>query len=331
VDLLTHVLTAYLLTYGIVGFQPSYLAAGALAGGLPDADILFWPLARRWPILRHHGITHSILGVSVVALVGGLLIAPRLAPGSPLVYFLIMWAGGLLHVAEDGFTNFSVPPFLPFSDRQLELDADRAVNLVTLVLSAASFYLLLGVERNRVAFGVYLATLDVLAVVFVAYFAVRLAGRFAAGRRARALGYALPLPTDNPFVWLLLSEEKSGGRMRTRFARYVFGLGVTGGPFSVDVPMEPDGSTGAVASTQEALARSYPIARHRSSLLDGTYHFGEVRPAGPGAWSVTWYSLEMSLAGRAVGVRVDLSQDGRATARRAFYRPSWSRWRPASP
>jgi hypothetical protein len=37
----------------------------------------------------------------------------------------------------------------------------------------------------------------------------------------------------------------------------------------------------------------------------------------------------MSLAGRAFGVRVDLDEDGSATARRAFYRPTWSRQRPS--
>ena len=56
---------------------------------------------------------------------------------------------------EDGFTHFSVPPFLPFSDRRLELDADRAINFITLAVSVASFYLLLGVERNHVPFWIY--------------------------------------------------------------------------------------------------------------------------------------------------------------------------------
>jgi len=331
VDLLTHVLTAYLLTFGIVGFQPSYLAAGALAGGLPDGDIVLWPLARRWPIFRHHGITHSIFGVTVVAAVGGLWLAPLLAPGSPVLYFVVMEAAGLLHVAEDGFTHFSVPPFLPFSDRPLEIDADRAINLVTLVVSVASFYLLLGVERGHVAFPIYLATVDLLAVFFVAYFAARLSGRYLAGRRAKSLGYRVPLPTGNPFVWLLLSETKDGGRMRTRFAQYVLGRGVTKGPYQVDVPMEPSGAPGSVQSASDALARTYPLARQKSPLLDGTYHFGEVVARGPAAWSVTWYSLEMSLFGRAIGVRVDLAADGSATARRAFYAPQWGRAPPTSP
>ena len=92
-DLFTHVLIAYLLTFGLTGPNPSYLAAGALAGGLPDADALFFPLARRFPILRHHGITHSLFGVTIVALVGA-VVAPFLAPGSTIVYFLVMEAGG---------------------------------------------------------------------------------------------------------------------------------------------------------------------------------------------------------------------------------------------
>ena len=83
-DLLTHVLVGFLLTYGIVGLKALYLAAGALAGGLPDADILFIPLARRFPILRHHGITQSVFGVTVVAAVGWVL-ASWFLPGSILV------------------------------------------------------------------------------------------------------------------------------------------------------------------------------------------------------------------------------------------------------
>ena len=175
-DLFTHVLVAYLVTFGLVGFQPQYLAAGAIAGGIPDADALLFPLARRFPVLRHHGITHSLLGVSVVALVGA-FVAPRIAPGSPVIYFAVLEVGGIAHILQDGFTHFSVPPLLPFSDRSLELDADRAINFLTLAVSVASFYLLLGVERNHVPFAWYLLTVYALMAFFAAYFAIRLAGR----------------------------------------------------------------------------------------------------------------------------------------------------------
>ncbi|MCI4361444.1 MAG: hypothetical protein L3J91_07030, partial [Thermoplasmata archaeon] len=69
--------------------------------------------------------------MTVVAAVGGFVVAPYLAPGNPWVYFVVMEAAGLAHMLMDGFTHFSVPPLLPFSDRRLEIDADRAINFVT--------------------------------------------------------------------------------------------------------------------------------------------------------------------------------------------------------
>ncbi len=321
-DLFTHILVAYLVTFGIVGFQPSYLAAGALAGGLPDADALFFPLARRFPILRHHGITHSLTGVTIVA-VAGALIAPRIAPGSPYVYFLVMFVGGVCHILQDGFTNFAVPPLLPFSERQVHLDADRAVNFATLIVSVVSFYLLLGVERNHVAFAWYLLTVYVLMAFFAAYFAIRLAGRLSIGRKLAALGgYQVVVPTGNPFHWVLLAEESTDGRVRTRWARYVWGRGVVDGPYSVDAPIVPPPHSGAPKSAAEALDWSYGLARKASTVIDTTYHFGEAFLSAAGEWVAVWYSLEFTAFGRASAVRVRFPPGGEApVVKSAFYRP----------
>jgi len=322
VDLFTHVLVAYLVTFGLVGFQPAYLAAGALAGGLPDADALFFPISRRFPVLRHHGITHSVFGVSVVAGAGALL-APLLAPGSALVYFLVLEAGGLCHIAMDGFTHFSVPPLLPFSSRRLELDADRAINFVTLVVSVASFYLLLGVERNHWPFVDYLVTVYVLMAFFAAYFGVRLAGRLVVGRRLRSLGpYDVVSPTTNPFAWLILSESDGDGRHRTTWARYVLGRGIVRGPYTAEGLLEAPAAARAPSGEAEALAWSYSLARKASGLLEATYHFGEASRDGAGAWTAVWYSLEFTFFGRSAGVRVRFpAGGGPATVHRAFYRP----------
>ncbi len=321
-DLLTHVLLAYLLTYGLVGFHPQYLAAGALAGGLPDADALFYPISRRFPILQHHGITHSLLGVTIVASVGA-VVAPHLASGAPLDYFAVLEAGGISHILADGFTNFSVPPLLPFSRAPLHLDADRAINFATLAMSIASFYLLLGIERNHVAFTVYTATIDVLVALYAGYLAVRLAGRAVAGRARRRLGgFDHVVPTGNPFVWLLISERTDGGQRTTAFARYVLGRGITAGPYRVEGPLEVPPHAGAPQSRDEALAWSYPLACRASSVLDRTYHFGEAYPDAGGGWTATWYSLEFTMFGRAAGVRVQFPPDGApARVHAGFVRP----------
>ena len=319
-DLFTHVLVAYLVTFGVVGFQPSYLAAGALAGGLPDGDVLFWPIARRFPILRHHGITHSIFGVTVVAVVGGGLIAPHLAPGNPFLYALVMEIAGLAHMLMDGFTHFSVPPFLPFSERKLELDADRAINFLTLGVSVASFYLLLGVERNHVPFSIYLATVYGLMVFFGAYFAVRLTGRFMIQRALRNLPTgSVPVPTSNPFTWLVVAERMADGRVTTTYARYVLGKGITYGPRSSGGPLTvPESVVGPVTSETEALDRSYALARKASPMLADSYHFGEAKPSDGGGWSAVWFSLEFTAFGRAAGARVDFDPQGTPTVHRGW-------------
>ncbi|MCI4354968.1 MAG: metal-dependent hydrolase [Thermoplasmata archaeon] len=324
-DLFTHVLVAYLLSFGLVGFQPSYLAAGAIAGGLPDGDIFFFPLWKRFPILRHHGITHSIFGVTVVAAVGGFLVAPRLASGDPWVYFGIMEAAGLAHMLMDGFTHFSVPPLLPFSDRKLEIDADRAVNFITLIVSVVAFYLLLGVERNHVDFWVYLDTVYALMAFFLVYFALRLTGRALIARPIRAMGPGtVPVPTSNPLAWIVLREERTPERVTTTYLRYTLGRGIVQGPFRVSAGTDAvAGISGPVRSGAEALERSYPVARKHSSLLDDTYHFGEVAPAAEGRWVVVWFSLEFTALGRSAATRVDIAADGSMATRRAWYRPRW--------
>lgn len=323
-DLFTHVLVAYLISYGISGSAPQYLAAGALAGGLPDGDVLFFPLAKRFPILRHHGITHSLFGVTVVAVAGALL-APRIAPGSPWVYFAVMEAAGLAHIFLDGLTHFSVPPFLPFSERKLELDADRAINFVTLVVSVAAFYLLLGVERGRVPFADYVDTLWGLTAFFLLYFGLRLGARLRIGQVLKARpDFSVPVPTGNPLRWLLLTEERAAGRERTTYAEYRLGRGIVGGPWTVDVPTEPVASAGPVLSAEEALARSFAAARKASSMFDMTYHFGEARPRPAGGWEVFWYSLEFTAFGRSAGVRVRLAPDGGIEAKSSWYSPA--RW-----
>jgi membrane-bound metal-dependent hydrolase YbcI (DUF457 family) len=326
-DLLTHVLVAYLVSFDITGFQPQYLAAGALAGGLPDADVLFFPLSRRFPIFRHHGITHSILGVTIVAAVGGLGIAPLLAAGNPLVFFAVMEAGGLVHMLQDGFTHFSVPPLLPFSNRRLELDADRAINFVTLAVSAFSFWLLLGVERNRVPFPIYLGTVYALMIFFGLYFGIRLGARLYIGRVIRRSGgkYSVPVPSSNPLTWLLLSESKENGRFRTSFARYTVGRGITRGPFSVDVPIDSAAGGPPPTNASEALERSYPLARKASAFFDETYHFGEATPEKDCGWIATWYSLEFTAFGRAAAVRVEFPPNGEPKVRRAWHAPLWRR------
>jgi membrane-bound metal-dependent hydrolase YbcI (DUF457 family) len=253
----------------------------------------------------------------------GAVVAPFLAPGSSIVYFLVMEAGGIAHILGDGFTHFSVPPFLPFSEMKLELDADRAINFLLMGVSIASFYLLLGVERNHVSFALYTATVYGLMAFYGAYIGLRLAGRYFITRHRAALAPdAVPIPTGNPFKWLLLSERRDGTSVRTTWARYSLGRGLVAGPFTVEGSLLASPHPSPPHTAAEALDWSYPLAREASRMMDLTYHFGEAFERAGGDWEAIWYSLEFTAFGRSQAVRVRFpAAGGPPLIRTAFYRP----------
>ena len=304
-DLFTHVLIAYLVSFGVTGgTAPIYIAAGALAGGLPDSDALFFPLAKRFPLLRHHGITHSITGVTIIA-TGGALLSIRLVPGSsPVLIFAFMELGGLTHIALDGFTHFAVPPFAPFSDVQLHVDADRAINLFTLGLSIVSFYVLLS-ERGTVPLATWLFTGWFLLAVYGAYLASRGLGRWAAEGARKSGGFTAVIPTGNPLRWFLVEEREGSDRFAMRFVEYRVGKGITLSERHMAIEHFHEGN-GPVASPLDAIRRSYLPAMARSRFLSQSYRYARVL-AEPGHYLILWFSLEFHMFGRApaVAARVD--------------------------
>lgn len=328
-DLFTHVLLAYLVSFGVWGPNGlPYIAAGALAGGLPDADALFFPLADRFPLLRHHGITHSIVGVTVVATVGAFLVPKLLvavlgsafAGGSTLYFFLAMELGGLSHVFLDGFTHFSVPPFAPFSEWEFHLDADRAINLGTLAFTAFSFWLML-YERGRVPIWLWETTAWLLVAIYGAYLGIRAVGRWRAGRVQRREGFTDVIPQGNPLVFLLVEQSTTGTTVRLRYAPYHVLRGRLGEVHAIEMPKDAP-PTGPVHSASEALARSYsPSLRHGRQVLSWTHHFAEVKES-PGRYRIFWYSLEFSMLGRAAGVLADVdAATGDMTIKSAWRSP----------
>ena len=327
-DLFTHVLVAYLISFGLWGPNSlQYVAAGALAGGLPDADALLFPLARRFPLLRHHGITHSLTGVTVIAAAGAFLVPPLLsavvgpsfAAGSPLLYFLAMEGGGLSHVFLDGFTHFAVPPLAPFSKWELHLDADRAINLGTFAFTGFSFWLML-YERGRVPVPFWEATAWVLLAGYLGYLAVRGIGRWRAGQVARREGFNAVAPTGNPFVFLLVEERKDGSKVRLRHQEFHLLSGLRSPGRTIEFSRS-DLPPGPVTSEEEALQRSYVPALQRGRMLDMTYHSAEVRSA-PGCWEVLWYSLEFTMLGRAAAVLASVDPaSGAVRTRNAWMSP----------
>jgi membrane-bound metal-dependent hydrolase YbcI (DUF457 family) len=320
-DLFTHVVFAYLLSFVIWGpGNPQYIAAGALAGGLPDADALLFPLARRFPILEHHGITHSIVGVTIVAGGGSILLPylPYFPHASTLGYFVAMEIGGLSHVFLDGFTHFAVTPFMPFSLRRLRLDADVAINIFMLTLTSITL-VTLALERGTVPFTIWVETAWLLTATYGGYLLVRGVARWRAGVVRHREGYTSVMPTTNPRVWTLLEKEDTPARYRVRYRRYRFGELVPQPERSMEVSkLGP--RTGPVRTPQEALERTYSAALDRNRWMATRAHAGEAVARGD-VFDVTWYIVEVGGFGRTLGVRGEIDgPTGAMRLRSGFFR-----------
>jgi membrane-bound metal-dependent hydrolase YbcI (DUF457 family) len=320
-DLFTHVIFAYLLSFILWGpAAPQYIAAGALAGGLPDADILLFPLTRWFPSLHHRGTVHTIVGVTVIAAVGSLLVPylPYFTHASTLLYFVAMEVGGLSHLALDAFTNYAVRPLLPFSSRAFRLNADVAVSLVTMALTAVTLGVLV-FEHGTVPFGVWEETAWILVGVYGGYLVLRGMARWRAGVERRRSGFAEVLPSTSPWRWLLLDERDTAERYQIRFRRLALGRGTTGTDRSLDVPKVPP-VPGPVVSPQAALERTYLPAMAKSEWLAESYHFGEAIEKGP-VYEVWWYIVSQTPGRRAYGVQGEVDRaTGRMTLRSGFVR-----------
>ena len=95
------------------------LVAGAVAGTLPDLDVLFYPVLDSVAELGfHRGLSHSFLFVVVAAPLFGLLVA-RFARGAPVSWKTWSWVGFWAfgtHVILDSLTIYGTGLLEPFSN-----------------------------------------------------------------------------------------------------------------------------------------------------------------------------------------------------------------------
>jgi membrane-bound metal-dependent hydrolase YbcI (DUF457 family) len=327
-DPFSHLLLGYLLGFGVWGPGGlQYVVAAAIAGALPDLDVAFFALSRRFPLLRHRGVSHSIFGVTVLALVGCFVIPPLMAwglgpafgHGSLLAYFAALEIGGLSHVFLDSLDHWSVPIFAPFSPVEYHFDVDRIVNVGSMAFTVIAYVTLID-ERGRVSVALWADTTWILLVAVLFYFAVRILGRWRAGVVQRREGYSAVIPQGNPLVFVFFGEERTPDHLRLRTVRYDLLRGFLTPVRSVEIPAHLPVDL-PLDGEPAALACSYPVALSSSWMLGETPHFAEVRASGD-HFDVFWYSLEVSFGGRAAGVlaKVDAGT-GKVSARNRWKNP----------
>jgi inner membrane protein len=164
-DNLTHTLTGIALGQAGLKHKTRYaMLALIIASNLPDADIMRATRGSVDYLAYHRGITHSLLGLTGLAVIlaaaifflGRKAVPKKHAPPVSLKWlFLICWIATACHVLMDFTNQYGVRLFLPFSDRWVAWDIMPIVGpyLLFLLIVGLGFPAILKLVTEEVGAG----------------------------------------------------------------------------------------------------------------------------------------------------------------------------------
>lgn len=230
-DTLTHTLTAVAISQAGLNRKTRFATLTVVLGAnLPDIDWVTRLDSSATCLKYHRGITHSLLGVSVLGLLLGWAVwalGRKAQPksGLPLAGGWLLLAAGLgtaSHLLLDFTNSYGVRPFLPFSGRWYSWDIMFIFDplLLALLIIGLGLPMILrlvseevGMGRMRPRWGAVFSLCTLVALWGVRDFAHRrvltqLDAHTYSGENSLRLG-AFPSPA-NPFAWTGVVETDSG-------------------------------------------------------------------------------------------------------------------------
>jgi len=177
-DNLTHSLVGLAASKaGLERLSPHATAVCILAANAPDSDIFALLVGGRWAFLQHHrGITHSIIGTLVLALLIPLMfyLADQLIARIRSCQANIKLRGlilaslivGATHPFMDWTNNYGIRLLLPWNSRWFYGDLVFIVDPFLWLIFGAAAFLLTSKTRKQILFWLALALLLTYVVVF---------------------------------------------------------------------------------------------------------------------------------------------------------------------
>ena len=222
-DSLTHVVLGAAIGEVVLGKKIGNRALfwGAVAGSLPDADVLLTPFTDAISYLNlHRGITHCLLFVAIVGPLAGWLMAWRYRwhPAATTVrqWQTLFLAGLLSHVLLDACTTYGTPLFLPWSAERVAINnlfiADPLFTVPLLAAVVAVLFLRRESARRRwlVAVAMALASLYVGVSLINQHLAEQAFARTLADQRIQ-VRRTMTAPTPlNTILWYCVAETDDG-------------------------------------------------------------------------------------------------------------------------
>ena len=292
-DFFTHLMIGFLISSWSGGsFSNQYVVLGTLMAILPDFDIFLYPLWKRMPITRHHGITHTVIFVIAASVTLFAAYGAFTGIADPKLLMVIL-LGGFSHIFCDFITNWGVTPFYPFEKGYSKLDLEMSINPFlalfffpgVVFLVAARFNYLIPIDLTKATF--------VLGLVYLAYFVSRAVFKIYYTKRPENEGFSA-LPTWVPYMWKFAKRIETDGEIRVllksnpRTRTYVI----------------PKGRLESITKCQD-LVNTYWLGQVQDVMRVFEYPYYET-DCQDGRMKITWRSAEM---GELLSVHVECVGD----------------------
>ncbi|MGD0952505.1 MAG: metal-dependent hydrolase [Methanotrichaceae archaeon] len=212
-DFFTHLMIGFLISSGLVGsFSNQYVVLGTLMAALPDFDIFLYPLWKRIPITRHHGITHTAIFVIAASVTLFAVFGAFTGIADPKL-LIVMLLGGFSHIFCDFITNWGVPLFYPFEKGYSKINLDMSVNPYTILFFFPGVIFLDAARLNYFAsFDLKSATI-VIGLIYLVYFVSRVGFKIYYTKKPENEGFSA-LPTLIPYKWKFAKRIETDGEIR---------------------------------------------------------------------------------------------------------------------
>jgi len=199
-DFFTHLMIGFLISSWLGGsFSNQYVVLGTLMAALPDFDFFLYPLWRRMPITRHHGITHTVIFVMAASVI--LFITFDALTGiADNKLLIVMLLGGFSHILCDFITNWGLPPFYPFEKGYSKIDLDMSINPYTILFFFPGLIFLAAARLNYFEPFDLKSAASALGLIYLVYFASRAGFKVYYSMKTENKGFAA-LPTAVPYKW----------------------------------------------------------------------------------------------------------------------------------
>jgi membrane-bound metal-dependent hydrolase YbcI (DUF457 family) len=313
----------YLVNFGIgsLQFNEYAMVFGIVMGMLPDFDVLWYPIGRRYSIARHRGGSHSIFFIIIATLI----LAAIMSPIIHVPYIALCLIGiisGLSHICLDVLTTIGIPVFWPFLKREVHLDLERAINPYFMAISIFFIFFLFQLRIIKFNYVIYLQLINIIIFSIIMYYMAKLILKIYCQTSFSTPEFKIQaLPTAGFFKWFLVGTNQKKKIMRTKYARY--SLLDKYEPrfryFSCVYSKKPEPP---LDNIEEAKTYSFQIKEVRDFIQKFKYPIAEVLENKKGCgheWTVFWFPLELMGLNRAFAMRIDLNADGNYNAKHAFF------------